>query len=171
MNRKWIAIVSLAFGGVVQAQNPLSSDSKFFYGIIKGFVTQAAEKMPEDNYSFKPAADVRSFGQIIGHIADDQYFFCSRVKGETKKSEIEKTVTSKADLVSQLKEAISYCDSVYDSMTDDAASQKVKFFGGERTKLVILDFNTGHTYEHYGNLVTYMRIKGLVPPSSEKQGK
>jgi uncharacterized damage-inducible protein DinB len=170
MNRKWIAIASFTVIGTVQAQNPLSSDSKFFYGIIKGFVTKAAEKMPEQNYSFKPTPEVRSFGEIIGHIADDQFGFCGVVKGEKKESNISGTVTSKAELVAQLKQAISYCDSVYDSMTDAVATQTVKAMGGQRTKLSILDFNTGHTYEHYGNIVTYMRLKRLVPPSSEKPG-
>lgn len=170
MNRTYFVWAAFACMGAVQAQNPISSDSKFFYGIIKGFVTKAAEKMPEENYSFKPTPEVRSFGQIVGHIADDQYFFCATAKGEKKNTQIEKTVTSKADLIGQLKEAISYCDSVYDSMTDAAGAQKVKAFGGERTKISLLDFNTAHTYEHYGNIVTYMRLKGLVPPSSEKPG-
>jgi len=151
----------------LQAQNPLSTDTKFWYTTIKGFAIKAAEKMPEANYSFKPAPEVRTFGQIIGHIADDQYFFCSGVKGESKETQIEKTVTSKADLVAKLKEAFSYCDAVYDGFTDAHATEKIKTFVGERTKLSMLNFNYAHTYEHYGNIVTYMRIKGIVPPSSE----
>src|SRR5215813_9660906 len=98
MTCKCIAFASFALTGTIQAQNPLSMDSKFFYGIIKGFVTRAADKMPEAKYSFQAANGVRSFGQIVGHIADDQYYFCSAVKGENRKTEIEKTVTSKADL-------------------------------------------------------------------------
>ena len=81
------------------------------------------------------------------------------------------TVTSKGDLVAQLKQAAAYCDSVYDAMTDAAAAQKVKGFVGEPAKIAMLDFNTGHMHEHNGNLVTYVRIKGLAPPSSEKQGQ
>jgi uncharacterized damage-inducible protein DinB len=162
------AALCMAMGAsALQAQNPLSADTKFWYTAIKGFVTRAAEKMPEANYSFKPAPTVRTFGQIVGHIADDQYSFCSAVKGESKETDIEKTVTSKADLVAQLKEAFSYCDAVYDGFTDAHAADKIKTFAGERTKLSMLNFNYAHTYEHYGNIVTYMRIKGLVPPSSE----
>ncbi len=151
------------------AQNPLSADSKFWYTAIKGFVIGAAEKMPEANYSFKPTPEVRAFGQIVGHIADDEYFFCGTVKGEQKESNIEKTVTSKAELVAQLKQAFGYCDAVYNGFQDADAATKVKTPFGERTKLSMLDFNTAHMYEHYGNIVTYMRIKGLVPPSSEKE--
>lgn len=159
--------LALTFTLGLQAQNPLSADSKFWYSAIKNFVVRAAEKMPEENYSFKPATTVRTFGQIVGHIADDQYYFCSTVKGESRETNIEKTVTAKADLVAQLKQSISYCDGVYNSFMDSQAAEKVKTFTGDRTKLSMLDFNTAHMYEHYGNIVTYMRIKGLVPPSSE----
>ncbi len=162
------AVLSIAMGAsALQAQNPLTTDTKFWYTTIKGFAIRAAEKMPEANYSFKPAPTVRTFGQIVGHIADDQYYFCSTVKGESKETDIEKTVKSKAELVAKLKEAFSYCDAVYDGFTDAQATEKVKTFAGERTKLSMLNFNFAHTYEHYGNIVTYMRIKGLVPPSSE----
>ena len=162
------AILSIAIGAsTLQAQNPLSADTKFWYTTVKGFAIRAAEKMPEANYSFQPAPTVRTFGQIVGHIADDQFYFCSTVKGESKETDIEKTVKTKAELVAKLKEAFSYCDAVYDGFTDAHAAEKVKTFAGERTKLSILNFNFAHTYEHYGNIVTYMRIKGLVPPSSE----
>jgi uncharacterized damage-inducible protein DinB len=166
------AVLCIGMGAsALHAQNPLSADTKFWYTTIKGFAIRAAEKMPEANYSFRPAPEVRTFGQIVGHIADDQYFFCSGVKGESKETEIEKTVTSKPELVAKLKEAFAYCDAVYDSFTDDHATEKIKTFVGERTKLSMLNFNYAHTYEHYGNIVTYMRIKGLVPPSSEPAKK
>jgi|SRR5277367_539724 len=156
--------------GFLHAQsNPLSAGTKFLYTMIKTDVVKSAQKMPEANYSFKPTPEVRSFGQIVGHLADDQYFFCSAVKGEKKESNIEKTKTSKADLVAALQESFTYCDAVYDSMTDATAAVQQKFFGQELTKLAILSFNIAHDNEHYGNIVTYMRIKGLVPPSSEKK--
>lgn len=167
---KKMLMTALILAGVsgLQAQDPLSADAKFWYTSIKTYVIRAAEKMPEANYSFKPAPEVRTFGQIIGHIADDQYFFCGTIKGETKDSQIEKTVTSKAELTAQLKQAFAYCDAVYDGFRDSQAAEKMKTFAGERTKLNWLDFNTAHMYEHYGNIATYMRIKGLVPPSSEQ---
>ena len=127
--------------------------------------------MPEENYAFKPVDTVRSFGQIIGHLADAQYLFCATASGE-KPPELsyEKTKTSKADLIAALKEGFAYCDKVYDSMTDAAAIQTVKFFGNDVPKHAILNINISHNMEHYGNLVTYMRIKGIVPPTSEQQG-
>lgn len=83
---------------------------------------------------------------------------------------IEKTKTSKADLVAPLKEGFAYCDKVYDSMTDAAATEKVKFFGNDAPRFAVLSVNIGHNMEHYGNLVTYMRMKAVVPPTSEQQG-
>lgn len=169
MMRSITVALGLACAAGLNAQNPLAGDSKFWYTAIKGFVIAAAEKMPESNYSFRPAETVRTFGQIVGHVADDEYYFCSTVQGEQRPSDIEKTVTSKADLVAQLKQAFAYCDAVYNSFDDSRAAEKIKTPFGNRTKLSMLDFNTAHMYEHYGNIVTYMRIKGLVPPSSEKE--
>ena len=162
-----LSVSAIALSSVLQAQDPLSSDSKTSYTNISGIFVRAAEKMPEEIYSFKPAPTVRTFGQVVGHIADNQYMWCSAVKGEKKESNIEQTVTSKADLVAKLKESVAYCDSVYASFHDSDAAVKIKAFGRERTKLSTLDFNTGHIYEHYGTIATYMRIEGLVPPTSE----
>jgi uncharacterized damage-inducible protein DinB len=129
----------------------------------------AAEKMPEENYSFKPTPDVRSFGQIVGHVADSQYFFCALATGEPpQQKNIEKTKTSKADLVAALKEAVGYCQKAYAGMTDAQGAQMTKLMNFDMAKLTVLSVNTAHMDEHYGNLVTYLRLKGIVPPSSEK---
>jgi uncharacterized damage-inducible protein DinB len=126
--------------------------------------------MPEENYSFKATDDVRSFGQLVGHVADAQYAFCSAVLGEKNPAPgVEKGKTSKAELVTALQDAFAYCDKAYDGMTDAHAADTVKFFGRDTTKLAVLSFNSAHTDEHYGNVVTYMRLKKLVPPSSESQ--
>lgn len=150
--------------------NPLSAGEKGLYSYIKADLTKAAEKMPEENYAFKPTPEVRSFGQIIGHVADAQYMFCSTVLGDGMKPPgIEKSKTSKTDLVKALNDAFTYCDKAYDGMTDAHAAEMVKFFGHDMAKLGVLSINNAHSDEHYGNIVTYMRIKGLVPPSSEAQ--
>ncbi len=154
---------------LLQAQNPMSKETKGLYTSIKGNIIKSAEKMPEANYAFKPSPDVRNYGAILGHLVDDQYFFCSAAKGETKDSKAEKEITSKAALVSALKEAFAYCDSAYDSLTDANGAMMMKFGKGERSMAGILNFNVAHDNEHYGNLVTYLRIKGIIPPSSEKQ--
>jgi uncharacterized damage-inducible protein DinB len=149
--------------------NPITASEKGVYTLVSGEVVAAAEKMPEQNYSFKPTPEVRSFGQLVGHVADAQYGFCSTAAGEPEPmKDIEKTKTTKADLVIALKDAIAYCNKVYAGMTDAQGSQMVKVMNYDLARLTVLSVNTAHTDEHYGNMVTYLRLKGIVPPSSEK---
>jgi uncharacterized damage-inducible protein DinB len=138
---------------------------------VSGAVVGAAQKMPEENYSFKPTPEVRTFGQLVGHVADASYMFCSQVLGEANPAkDIEKTKTSKADLVAALKDAVAYCSKAFDGMTDAKGSEMVKIFGSMNVaRLAVFSLNTAHTDEHYGNMVTYLRLKGLVPPTSETQ--
>jgi uncharacterized damage-inducible protein DinB len=163
--------ILLVLGSVclLQAQDPMSKETKSLYTEVKGDILKSAEKMPEANYSFKPSPEVRTFGAILGHVADSQYFFCSAAKGETKDTKIENEVTSKAALVAELKKVFAYCDLAYDSLTAEKGVTLMKFGRGERTLSGILNYNVAHNFEHYGNLVTYLRIKGIIPPSSEKQ--
>ena len=150
--------------------NPYSAFNKGYYARIKGLLVASAEKMPEENYSFKPVDSIRSWGQLVGHVADAQYLFCSMALGEKNPSpNVEKTKTSKADLIAALKEATAYCDKAYDTMTDASGTQLVKMFGMDVPKLDVLVVNNSHSMEHYGNMVTYLRMKGIVPPSSEQQ--
>lgn len=161
-------LLALAVALTASAQNPIAADAKFLYGMVKGEVLRSAEKMPEENYSFRPTPEVRSFGQLIGHVADAQYEFCGPAKGESKQMNIEKTAKTKAELIAALKQAYAYCDPAYDSLNETNAMEQHKFFGRSMTRLGILTFNTVHAEEHYGNIVTYLRMKGIVPPSSEQ---
>jgi len=150
--------------------NPITMSEKGIYNSAVGDVVAAAQKMPEENYSFKPTPEVRSFGQLVGHVADANFMFCALVSGETMpQKDIEKTKTSKADLVAALKESVAYCNKVYDGMTDAKGAELTKFMDFKLARLSVLTVNTAHTDEHYGNMVTYMRLKGLVPPTSENQ--
>jgi uncharacterized damage-inducible protein DinB len=164
-----LVLCLLATAAVSPAQdNPLSAFNRRGYGQIKDWVLKSAEKTPEETYSFKPTDGIRSFGQLIGHISDAQYAFCSAARGETNPApKVEQTKASKADLIAALKDAFAYCDKAYDGATDATAARLVKFFGGETPVLSVLSVNIAHTSEHYGNLVTYMRLKKIVPPSSE----
>ena len=150
-------------------ENPLSTWNKMAYGRVKDILRRSAEKMPEESYSFKPTEVVRSYGQILGHVADAQYLFCSIALGEKNPAlDIEHTKTSKPDLIAALNSAFAYCDKAYDGMTDASATQMIKLFGNDAPKLAALTVNNMHDLEHYGNLVTYMRMKNIVPPSSEQ---
>ncbi len=156
--------------GSASNTNPLSAAAKYMYGMSTNDVLKSAQEMPEENYSFKPVSTVRSFGQLVGHVADAQYEFCAAIVGDNKQPPgIEKSKTSKADLIQALKDGFAYCDGAYSSMTDAHAADMIKFFGHDAPKLSILNFNVSHNMEHYGNMVTYLRIKGLVPPSSQGQ--
>jgi len=151
--------------------NPITASEKGLYGFIGHAVIGAAQKMPEENYSFKPTPDVRSFVQLVGHVADANYMFCSQATGEANpsKASIEKTKTSKADLVAALQDAVAYCNKAFDGMTDAKGSEMAQFRMFHLAKLTLLSLNTAHTDEHYGNMVTYLRMKGIVPPTSENQ--
>lgn len=148
--------------------NPITLSEHGLYSFLSNNVVRAAEKMPEENYSFKPTPEVRAFGQLVGHVADANYMFCSQAVGEPNPSKgIEKTKTSKADLVAALKDAVAYCNKAFDGMTDSKGSEMVQLFNFHLAKLTVFSVNTAHTDEHYGNMVTYLRMKGIVPPTSE----
>jgi len=146
--------------------NPLTSDARDAWGFTRTLVLRAAEKMPEENYAFKPVPEVRSFGQLIGHIAFSQRELCAMVKGAPGPlAGPEKT--AKADLIAELKNSNTFCDAAFENLTGANATEVLKIWGENRTRVTGLFLLSFHGYEHYGNMVTYMRLKGLVPPSSE----
>ena len=115
---------------------------------------------------------MRSLGQLLGHIADAQFMMCAAAAGEkAPQSGIEKSMTSKAQLSKAIVDSNAYCDKVIAGLDDQKGMEIVQFFTGPTPRLNVLTFNIAHSYEHYGNLVTYMRIKGLVPPSSTPQAR
>ena len=165
--RPLILILAAATATFAQ-DNPLSAFNKLAYTQMKTWVLASAEKMPEANYAFQPTDSIRTFGHLVGHVGDAQYLFCSVALGEKNPGmTIEKTKTTKSDIIASLKQAFAYCDNAYNSMTDAAGMEKVSMFGRELTKLSVLSANAMHMSEHYGNIVTYLRLKNIVPPSSE----
>jgi len=143
--------------------------NKGMYDGIKMILLRSAEKMPEEYYNYKPTEAVWTYGQILGHIANSQYSFSALVLGEKNPApHIEKAKLTKTELITALKEAFAYGNKAYDTMTDASAIQTVKPFNQDTPKFSVLCVNNTHTNSHYGNLVTYMRIKNIVPPTSEK---
>ena len=148
--------------------NPLVNSNKMLFAMVKDSAVRSAEKVPEDVWSFKPTPEIRSWGQLVAHLADGQYEFCgAAATGKPIMKDFEKNLKTKADIVAALKESFAYCDTVWAGMTDATAAQPVSLFGMKMTKLSTMSFNTAHSNEHYGNMVTYMRLKGIVPASSE----
>jgi uncharacterized damage-inducible protein DinB len=137
---------------------------------MTAYITTAAEELTQAQYAFKPVETVRSFGQLIGHVAGAQYLICAAALGDPPRDEgeIERTKTAKADLVAALKASTEYCSRAY-AQTDAAVQQTTDLFGQQRTRLHALGLNATHNAEHYGNIITYMRMNGLVPPSSRRQ--
>ena len=163
-----VMFVMIISGGTsLKAQShSVSADAKEGYTAIKAVLLKSAEKMPEENYSFRTTPEVRTYAEMIAHIADVQTALCAMAKGEQKKGNA-KGKTSKAEVSAALKESFDYCDPVYDSMNDSEGAKVVKMFGHDQTKFGVLFFNIAHDNEMYGQMVAYMRIKGIVPPSSE----
>ncbi len=152
-----------------QSANPMMDAVKAQWTPIKGYVLRTAAKVPDNVYAFRATPEVRTFAEILGHIIDAQSMFCSTASGEKgPQFNAEKTLTTKAQLSKALDETTAFCDKVIAGMDDKKGAENIKFFiGGSSPRALILSFNTGHSYEHYGNLVTYMRLNKIVPPSSE----
>lgn len=161
------ALSSVAFGQ--QDHSSTAASARSYQKNIGGYVMRAAEKVGEADYAFKATPEVRSLGQLIGHIADANNNYCAAAMGEANPNPgIEKSKTTKADLTAALKASLDYCAKAYDALTNESVNQMMKFRNAERSKLSLLMFNTMHMNEHYGNIVTYMRLKGMTPPSSER---
>lgn len=143
------------------------ADTHAVWAQVTGYITQAAKDVPEADYGFRPTPEVRTFGQLIGHLAGAQNLMCAAALGEKGGAEddVEKSKTTKADLVSALEASNAYCARAY-AQADADATGATKLFGKEMTRFRALVMNATHDNEHYGNIVTYMRIKGMVPPSS-----
>jgi uncharacterized damage-inducible protein DinB len=162
-------------GGVGAALTPSTATSiNNMHMTIRRDLLESAEAMPAADYAFKPTPQIRSFAELVGHVASANNYFCSMAKGEPPPSTVnfERTVTDKAALVKALGSALSYCDAVYKETTDANANQPVKLAGpggtGQSTRALVLMFNTTHNNEHYGNVILYLRLKGIVPPSTAR---
>jgi uncharacterized damage-inducible protein DinB len=166
MKSTLMCLIVFAGASSVYAQsNPLSSAVKQNYNGIKNNLLKGAEKMPEADYTFKPAAESRTYGAVVTHIAAVQGAICASAKGEDKK--FDDTKTGKADAVALMKQAFDYCDPIYDSLTDTNGVEMGKMFGRDMAKFSILNFGVIHDNEMYGTMAVYLRAKGIVPPSSE----
>jgi len=150
----------------------MASVAKTMHANVRRNLAEAAANMPESEYAFKPTPQIRSFGQVIGHVINANFFFCAQAKGEKSSgTQNYEKVADKAALVKALEEALAYCDAVYGDTTDAnfQTLMKVAPPGTEQTpRGMLLMFNTTHNEEHYGNLVVYMRLKGHVPPSTAR---
>jgi uncharacterized damage-inducible protein DinB len=160
------------------AATSLAASTRFYYDAVKTWLTKAAADMPEADYAFRPATqpspdkkDIRTFGQILAHVADANFLFCGAstgMKPPAGMANLEQTKTTKADIQKALAASFDFCDKAWAATTNANASTPMDVPDvGKTTRLGGLVFNTSHDGEHYGNIVTYLRAKGMVPPSSQ----
>lgn len=135
---------------------------------VAGWLTATAENVPEDLYSYRPTEEVRTLGGILAHVANAQFAFCAAVAGESNPAgeNFEQTRTTKEGIQEALASGFEYCSGVMEGLNDTNGAEVISLFGNEMAKTGVMAFNMGHNFEHYGNLVTYMRSNGIVPPSS-----
>ena len=153
----------------------LASDAQAMHAAIRRNLAEAAESMPAKEYAFRPTPELRSFGQIIGHLIDANFFFCAQAAGEKSPATADyQRITDKAALVKALKDSLAYCDRIYAATTDATFMQPMQIAhvdgqGSNNTvRGAVLIYNTAHNNEHYGSLAVYMRLKGHVPPSTAR---
>jgi uncharacterized damage-inducible protein DinB len=150
----------------------MSGSVQSTYAGLKGFILKSGEKMPTEQFGFRPTSEVRPFGQVLAHIADANYLLCSPALGEANPNgdvidRLEKQELPREPMLAKLTESFAYCDRAYAALTESNVAEVVPFLKTKRPRISILWFHVSHAYEHYGNLVTYLRLKGIVPPSSE----
>jgi uncharacterized damage-inducible protein DinB len=150
--------------------DPLSRALFAMYTTQKNNYIQSAEKVSEADFAFQPTKDVRTFGQLLGHAANSSFSTCASIKGEPNpnKDNFEQTATTKATLVKAVADTFAYCDPAFAGLTDAKLMEMVKAGQNDVPRARYPISMIAHLNEHYGNLVTYMRIKGYVPPSTER---
>jgi uncharacterized damage-inducible protein DinB len=183
MRRLWIAgmcaaVVSAGAPAIAQqkdartarADSPRSSlftdVTRAAWYSINDLVLASAEKMPAEHYGFQATEDVRTFAQILAHIADNQHAACGPTVGRPQPNTTFDRLQSKEELTKALRESAAVCDLAYGILTDQNAGFRYFAFNSAYTRYALLVSNLTHNSEHYGNLVTYMRLKGVVPPST-----
>ena len=161
---------ALAQSDTLSAKAVVDSSAAMFKA-PRSYILRAADKMPEEHYSFRPTSEVRTFAEILGHVADGHYLVCSMSLGEKSPNpemqHNEKTKRTKAELIQALTESAAYCDRAHTQPAGPKGAELIDWFGTQHPRATTLFFNTGHDWESYGTLVAYMRLKGIVPPSSE----
>ncbi len=168
MFRSAVCLLSLSFASIAlhaQTANPLMTEMRAAYGLIKGNVLKAAEKVPEADYAFKASPDIRTLGELFQHIAQAQVNYCGRVRGDAKPPDFGSK--SKADIVTALKASFDVCDAGWDAVTDANAMEMTGSGRGALSNLGALIRNVIHDNEEYGYISVYLRVKGIVPPSSD----
>ncbi|MEM6647648.1 MAG: DinB family protein, partial [Bacteroidota bacterium] len=167
----FVALFAFTLASQAHAQDKPTTVSSLagLYNMTISFIHQTAEMMDDDMLAYRPSVNVQTVQGHFGHIINAQFGLCALAAGEENPGEgdYEELAMTKEAIIAGLEASTAYCNGVYESMSEEDAAAQRTFFGQEVTAAAVLSFKTTHNYQHYGSLVTYMRINGLVPPSSQ----
>jgi len=160
----------------IELSPSMAKVAKTMHASIRRNLAEAAEAMPAADYGFKPTAEVRTFAQLVGHVVFANYLMCSQAVGEKSPTGVNyEQMTDKAQLVKALNDSLSYCDRIYEATTDANFNQAATVGGlgpnipqAPTIRGAVLMFNVTHNNEHYGNIIVYLRLKGITPPSTAR---
>ena len=173
-----LAILSTALA--VQSQAPAAApapqppstppaDVQHGYAGLKANILKAADKMPAENYSYRPTPEVRTFARVVNHVTEAQFHSCGAVNGTTVAANaVPPETADKATIVAALQASFAECDKAYAALTEANMLQTFKVGPATRARISLAWGNVSHDNEQYATLALYMRLKGLAPPSSEK---
>jgi len=175
-----LSLAAMAIASVTGAQQSDKQAPKIFtlsgemlrgYQSVQRNLVEAAEKMPETNYGFKPTPEIRPFGQLVAHAALTQFGTCSLLKGEPspRKDEKEDAPRTRAEAIALLKASTEYCDPLVTPLTDTTMPEMVKAKDMQVAKGLLPASLISHGQEMYGTMAVYLRLKGIVPPTTERQ--
>jgi uncharacterized damage-inducible protein DinB len=169
-----LSLAVAGFSAAPSAQGGLDTtiaSAKAVHAMVKDYVTRAAAQVPADKFSYRPTPEVRTMGEIFGHIANASRTICGTASGmPAPQAPDAETLTAKADIEKALADAMAFCDHAFDMISNANAAQTVDLFGATHSRIGAMALNNAHNFEHYGNIVTYLRINGMTPPSSQGGG-
>ncbi|HYK37148.1 DinB family protein [Alloacidobacterium sp.] len=156
------------FGQAAATASPLAAEAQGRYAQVKGFITKAAENMPAENYSYKPTPDIRTFARVVNHVTEAQFRACGALNGTSEAKPAPPETADKATIVDALKASFAECDKAFGTLSDSNVTEMVQLGSAKHSRIGIAWGTVTHDTEQYATLALYMRLKGLVPPSSEK---
>lgn len=159
---------AVVFGQAPATASTVASEVQGRYAQVKGFITRAADNMPAENYSFKPTPDIRTFARVVNHVTEAQFRACGALNGETTAKAAPPETADKATIVDALNASFAECDKAFGALTDSNVTDMVQLGSVKHSRIGIAWGTVTHDTEQYATLALYMRLKGLVPPSSEK---
>ena len=169
------ALLCLAAAGPrAQTTSPdISEIKRYYYDSVKRNLSAMVDKMPEEHFTFRPVPEIRSFGEAVAHVADAQARNCNLVSGAGSKTLDADKKKTKAELAAALKESFAICDAAFAALTDAGAREKIKMGQGgfQLSRLSLLVSMISHSNEQHGYMAVYLRLKGIVPPSTEAMNR